>query len=253
MENDKSSIKIINSHQKHLYEAYEETNSKIYMDNYSDVLERIKTKDDIRILDIGGAGGHFAAQLYKFLDGMKRKITVLDSTEYGAWETYSRDIEFIKESVDNIDKLFSENTFDIVFANKVFHHFVKGSWKGTINGIKESLRKIYKILKTDGLLCAADHFYNGMVYDEITSRIIYGLTSCSIPAVVKTCKKLGAESAGTGVCFLSKKMWIKYIGEGGFKIEEINEIGRELKLKLYKKILLCAKKITLGNVIICKK
>lgn len=253
MENNKSSIKIINSHQKDLYEDYEKRSAEIYLDSYSDVLEKIKIKDTIKILDIGGASGHYAARLYNFLDGMKRKITVLDSTEYDAWETYSNKIEFVKGSSDSIDKLFEENTFDIVFANRVFHHFVKGSWKETLDEIKEILRKIYQILNRDGRLCITDHFYNGMVYDKSTSGIIYGLTGCSIPAIVKICKKLGAESAGVGVCFLSKKMWIKNIEEGGFKIEGIKENQKGLKLKTYKKILLCVKKITQDNIIICRK
>jgi ubiquinone/menaquinone biosynthesis C-methylase UbiE len=253
MENDNNSIKTINSRQKELYETYEEGSAKIYLDNYSSVLEKIKTKDEIKILDIGGASGHYAMELYNYLAEKKRKITVLDSAKYETWERYSKEIEFIEESVDNIENLFSENTFDIVFANRVFHHLVRGTWKETIDGIKKTTREIYQIVNNDGWLCITDHFYNGMMYDKSSSRIIYGLTSCPLSAVVKMCKKLGAESAGVGVCFLSRKTWITYLEDAGFKIEKINENKKELKLKLYKKILLCSKKITLDNIIICKK
>lgn len=253
MENDNNSIKIINSHQKELYETYEEGSAKIYLDNYSYVLEKIKTKDEVKILDIGGASGHYAVELYNYLAGRKRKITVLDSAKYDTWEKYSTEIEFIEESADNIEKLFSENTFDIVFANRVFHHFVRGTWKETMKGIRETTREIYKVLNKDGWFCITDHFYNGMAYDKSSSRIIYGLTSCSLPVIVKVCKRLGAESAGVGVCFLSQKTWINYLEDAGFKIEKMNENKKELKLKLYKKLLLCSKKITLDNIIICKK
>jgi hypothetical protein len=91
------------------------------------------------------------------------------------------------------------------------------------------------------------------LYDKITSKIIYALTSCKIQQVAELCRKLGAESAGTGVCFLSKKMWLNLLLKNNYKINNLTENKKPLKLKIYKKIFLCIKKITLNNIIISEK
>jgi SAM-dependent methyltransferase len=250
---NRKDIKKINDHQQRLYENYEKKSIENYLDKFSVVLEFYKAKQEINILDIGGASGYFAMGLYKYFNEKNCKIVVFDSTKYDTWSAFSDKIDFVESSVDNLGKYFLDETFDIVFANRVFHHFVRNTWKETIGGINKVIGTIYSKLKKDGYFCILDHFYNGFMFDKITSKIVYSLTSCNISVIKYICKKFGAESAGVGVCFLSKKMWKNILAKNDFKIKNLIENKKELKLKMHKKILLCARKINLDNVIICER
>ena len=253
IQNNEQNIKLINEQQHNLYETYEKRFSAYYVKLYSKILKTFKTKEEIKILDIGGASGYFALELYKYFEGNNCKIVVLDTVKFDTWLTFSEKIDFVESSVDDVHKLFGEETFDIIFANRVFHHFIRNTWTQTMGGMKEIVGKIYSVLKPSGYFCISDHFYNGFLYDEITSRIIYTLTSSKIPLVKKVCQKLEAQSSGTGVCFLSKKMWVKLLSEKGFTIALLVENKNQSGLKAYKKIALCSKSVYLNNVIICKK
>jgi hypothetical protein len=60
-----------------------------------------------------------------------------------------------------------------------------------------------------GRISILDNMYNGAIIDGLPSRLIYGATSSKLLA--KLVKKGGANTAGVGVCFLSKKQWDKTI------------------------------------------
>jgi len=249
---NENSIKTINEHQQTLYEGYEKKTRDIWITKYADVLEKVKTRTELNILDIGGASGYFALGLYDYFRDSKCKIILLDTVKYSTWEAFSNKIDFIQASANDIDTLFSENTFDLIFANHVYHHLVKKTWKETLEVMSDITQKIHKALKPNGYFCIMDNFYNGLVFDKISSKIIYTLTSCKIPLVVKLCKSLGASSSGVGVCFLSKKMWITLLTKNQF-ICYVTEKKDPYNISILKKIALCLKKVTLENVIICEK
>jgi ubiquinone/menaquinone biosynthesis C-methylase UbiE len=248
-----SDIKIINIHQQEYYEEVERRSVEGFMKLSSTVLEKMKNRDNLKILDIGGASGYFAMTLHEYFFDKNCEIFVLDTTRYGTWEQYADRVTFIEGSADDLSKLFELNTFDLVFANRVFHHFVRDSWKKSISGMLEIMKQIASILKEDGSLCVIDLFYNGMVYDRAPSKIIYKLTSCTLPAVVFFCKKFGAESAGIGVCFLSKKMWINLFHQADFIIETLEENTKNMDtIKWYKRLCLFIKKASENNVFVLR-
>jgi SAM-dependent methyltransferase len=248
----KNGIKLINLNQKSLYETYEKRSIDLFFGKYDEIFKEADNWENLNILDIGGASGYFAMALYeKFLKN-GCNIFVVDTTKYDTWEKFNGRINFVKISANNLKQTFKENTFDLIFANRVFHHFVLESWSKTIKGMFEIMDQIKFILKNKGYLCINDHFYNGFLLDKITSFLIYTLTSCKLLLITKLCKKMGAESAGIGVCFLSEKMWYNLFSKIEFKVK-YQKRGSELKLKWYKKILLCVRDITLDNVIILKK
>jgi ubiquinone/menaquinone biosynthesis C-methylase UbiE len=251
-ETSDNSIKIINLHQKGKYEGYEEESVSGYFYRYNSVFEKFKDRQNINILDIGGASGHFAIALYKKFEKNNCKVFVVDTTRYSTWDEEESKVEFIESSADNLKKLFKENTFDIVFANLVFHHFVKSTWKKSLEGMHEIMNQIAFIMKKGGYFLVSDHFYNGFLWDKATNRIVYTLTTCSLSPIIKLCKKMGAESAGIGVCFLSEKMWYDLFSRASIEVERVH-YGVELGMKWYKKLLLCRKSILLNNMIILRK
>jgi SAM-dependent methyltransferase len=246
---------IINDYQRKEYEKYEKDTADNLVKQYAGFLEKIKQKDNIKILDIGGAGGHFSLALYNYFSKKDCEITVLDNTRYSTWNEFGNRIKFVEDSVDNLEKIFLKNTFDLVFANRVFHHFVKETWRNTITGITNIMMQISKILKCDGYFCITDYFYDGRIFDTAASRIIYTLTSCKIPLLVKIFRKIEAKSAGIGVCFLSRCMWLNNLNGCGFIIDELYE-GHKLPRRFFRmliyKIFLLIKNCQEDIILICK-
>jgi ubiquinone/menaquinone biosynthesis C-methylase UbiE len=259
--NNNHSMTRISGHQKTQYEKDDKHMAEFMADTllerYSKILNTVKHRDNIKILEIGGGGGSFSLALHRYFSKAGCEIFLVDSTRYDTWEDFGDKITFIEESAENIEKIFAENTFDIIFANRVFHHFVaQKTWKETISDITDITNSIYKILKNEGFFCVMDHFYNGMLFDTSASRIIYALTSCKIPLFVKIFRKIDAMSAGVGVCFLSRKIWMDMFDKCGFTVDECTggqALPRNFIRTLIYKILLFVKDTRLDVTMILKK
>jgi len=249
----KNEVKCINEYQKIQYETLEKDMCKNLLLRFKPFISKYKNNKPIKILDIGGASGYFALEIKEYFTNEKCEITVVDNTIFNTWAEFSNRITFIQSSADNLDSIFGENTFDLIFVNRLFHHLVRESWKKTIEGISNIMRKIHKILKHDGQLCITDHFYNGLVFDEICSKVIYTASSSTFSPILKICKKIGSLSAGVGVCFLSYKMWVRLLSENNLQIDKLDLTNNEFITSAYKKILLLNSKNTLDNIIIAKK
>ena len=155
---------------------------------------------------------------------------------------------FVCDSVDNLKELFKGDTFDLIFANRVFHHFVQSSWQKSLNSMDQYMADIRYLLKKDGLFCVMDHFYDGIIFDSISSFLVYTFTSIKTPFITKLVKRMGAESAGVGTCFLSERMWKTKLIRSGFNIVHIEKTKPD-KMTLAKLLLLfrCARR---DNIII---
>jgi SAM-dependent methyltransferase len=221
--NGGDSTAIINDYQKQIYEEVERNTVDRLIGAYKDALEAVKGQSRIKILDIGGASGYFSSALRGYFSENGCEIFVVDNTRYDTWEKFADKITFIEDSAENIGKIFSENTFDMVFANRVFHHIVQKNYKDTVSGVTGIVGLISKILKDDGVFCFTEHLYNGLLFDAAASRVIYTLTSCKIPLFVKIIKRIEAKSAGVGVCYLSKKMWTDIFDKCGFVVGSVSE------------------------------
>jgi len=253
MEQKSHLMKTINESQKIQYEKLDKSICKELLSRFEPHISKYKNNDSIKILDIGGASGHFALEVKEYFADKNCEVIVVDNTAFDTWGEFSNKIKFIQSSADNLDTFFGENTFDLIFVNRLFHHLVRESWKKTIDGISSIMGKIYKILKNDGQLCITDHFYNGLVFDNICSKIIYMASSSTFKPIMKICKKIGSLSAGVGVCFLSYNMWLKLLSENNLQIEKLDLTNKEIIRAKYKKILLLNSKNTLDNIIIAKK
>jgi SAM-dependent methyltransferase len=245
-------IKVINKYQKERFEEFEKANVALFLNKFSDVLQKCKDKKYLRIIDIGGGSGYFAVALSDYFANLNCEVVVLDTTEYDTWTKYADKVTFVKGSADDLDKLFEKNSFDLVFANRVFHHFVRNSWRDTIAGMFNIMKQITALLKEDGCLCMVELFYNGLFFDSASSKLIYFFTSIKLSFLASLFRKLKAKSAGIGVCFLSKKMWLRLFFYSGLAVERFDE-DEILKLPCYKQIGLMNKNMSHSNVFVLKK
>lgn len=243
----------INSHQQSLYERWASGGSTEHVQRFAKYLDRYRNKAELRILDIGGATGDFAYGIKRYFGDIDIQVSVIDPTEYSTWspEKLGNEIQFICDSSENIEKLFMPQSFDLVFANRVIHHFVQPGWRRSLQGIENVMRSVNTILKDDGLFCIMDHFYNGCFFDCSSSFLVHSFTSIKNPTIAGWVKKMGAESAGVGTCFLSEKMWMDKLNKTGFDIRHIEKTQPD-KMTLAKAVLMF-KSASRDNIIIAAK
>lgn len=204
--------------QKDVFELYEKNSSRTLIEIYENILCKYSGLDCVRILDIGGAGGRFAALLHEYFRG-NCDITVLDIEEYETLGKISAPIRFIKGSVFDVKQYFKPRSFDIVFSNYVFHHLMDNSYHETIGGIKLALEKIKECLAPGGILCVSECFYHNLLAGDVSGFIIYRLSRLKSPFTVRLLNKLGSNSAGAGVCFLPERKWRKVFEQAGYRLE----------------------------------
>jgi ubiquinone/menaquinone biosynthesis C-methylase UbiE len=243
--------KTINDYQKNIYENYERDTADSYIENYRTILSGLPTDKTLRLIDIGGSSGYFVKKILENFPELNLKITVLDNTKYSTWDNNWENIEFIQDSADNIEKIFGIDYFDIIFANRVYHHMVSNTFKKTLIGMQETTDKFYNVLKKDGLLCIIDTFSDGLLFDKAPSRLVFLSTSYN-GIFTKFIRKLGAKSAGIGVCMRSEKMWISMIHKTKFKIQEIKH-GPNSFIPIFQKIFLFIKDYYEDSIMILKK
>jgi len=227
----------INKHQQTYYESIDKDNSIRFFRKFQWVLQKVENRECLKILDIGGGSGYFSSLVYKYFTELdvKCEVFVIDTMRYNTWTEFSGKITFVEDSAENLDKIFEKGTFDIIFAKYVFHHFIKGTWVESIKCMRSIIAQIKDIMEKDSYLCIVDQFYNGLLGDTSASKMIYTFTTCKISFLSKIFKRMGAQSAGVGVCFLSKRMWFNFFELAGFYVEKLEE-PLPRKMKWYKHI-----------------
>jgi hypothetical protein len=197
---------------------------------------------DFRFLDVGGGNGVFCD---KVLNAFPRSTAVLlDNSEYLiSLNRQSERKKIICDSVENVDQLFQEELFDVVFLNLVLHHFVSNNYKATYKNVTDTFFHLRSILSPRGCVYVFEDFYNGMIFDSLSGYLIYILTSNKMLAGLT--RRFGANTAGIGVCFRSRKQWEKIIKKCGYKIIHEGE-SHSFRWPLWKRILLHMGKVNMG-------
>jgi SAM-dependent methyltransferase len=166
-------------------------------------IDRDFPKGKFRFLDIGGGNGLFADKL--LLNYPNSEGTVLDNSELLIQKNKvnSRKV-LICDSVESLSLL--NQKYDIIFFNWLLHHLVGNSYTESKNNILSALNSAVPLLSEYGRISIYENMYDGLILDSLPSSLIYNLTSNR--AIAQITRKMGANTAGVGVCFLSKNQWI---------------------------------------------
>jgi len=212
-------------------------------DKLCEYLWKLFPEGNFNFLDIGGGNGVFCD---KVLDTfLQSKAVLLDNSEYLiSLNKQSGRKRIICASVEEIDKLFQGEAFDVVFLNLVLHHFVSNGYKSTYKNVKDTFLKLKPLLSSKGYVYVFEDFYNGLIFDGLPSHLIFTLTSSKMLAGLT--RKLGANTGGIGVCFRSKKQWEKIINECGYRIIHEGKSIEFNEFPLYKRLLLHLGKVNMG-------
>ena len=165
-------------------------------------------------LDIGGGNGRFADRM---LAAFPECVgTVLDTSQLLLdRNTPNPRKSLLLESAQNIGAL--GRRFDVACLHMVLHHLIGETYAETRANMITQLRATGDVLTDRGRLSIYENLYDGWWIDNAPGRIIYSLTSSRrLRSVIG---RLGANTAGVGVCFLSEAEWRSTITGSGLRVE----------------------------------
>jgi SAM-dependent methyltransferase len=154
--------------------------------------------------DIGGGRGLFADRLLARFPGAE--CTVIDNSEM-LLTLNLRDPRkrLVLTSATDLADRFPHGEFDIAFFNLSLHHFVAGTYSETRKLQRYALRQALRVLSPRGRIVVTENLFEGLLADNLPGFLVYALTSSS--ALAPLVKRLGANTAGCGVCFHSAQAW----------------------------------------------
>ena len=103
--------------------------------------------------------------------------------------------------------------FDIVSVNWVFHHLVGDTYAESRANVIASLRACARL---GTRISVWENMYDGHWIDGLPGWLIYRLTS--LKSLAKLTRFAGANTAGVGVCFQSRRQWEKNFADAGLEI-----------------------------------
>jgi SAM-dependent methyltransferase len=168
---------------------------------------------DFSFLDVGGGNGRFADRLLEEYPGATG--TVLDNSEVllgrNAGSVRKR---LVCESAEHIDKI--DGRFDLISVHWLLHHLVGESYRQTRRNQLKALRSLRALLSPRGRISIFENMYQGWVFEDLPGRLIYHVTAARLIAGLS--RRMGANTAGVGVCFLSRRQWLASFRECGLEV-----------------------------------
>lgn len=158
-------------------------------------------------LDIGGGNGVFTDRILNHYP-QSEAVLLDNASNLIEINTLHPRKTIIMDSVENLENYLNNYEIDIVFINWVLHHLVSNTYKKTRSNIVNTLT-IIKRNKNVKYVAIFENMYNGILFDTLPSKLIYQLTS--LQSIKLLARKMGANTAGTGVSFLSKRTWTKLL------------------------------------------
>ncbi|MEO0945391.1 MAG: class I SAM-dependent methyltransferase [Pseudomonadota bacterium] len=221
---------------------------------YTEKLARYKElfpgDEPIHVLDAGGGNGTFSDWVIRNLPNAR--VTVLDISDYLLDRNVPHERKtLVKGNVMKADEILAGQKFDIVAVNWLLHHLVADNYASSVSNQEEMLRRFGNILTDRGVVSVGENMYNAMVGKDMPSRLIYELTACRNPLLIKAIKSR-ANTAGVGVCFHSEKAWADMFKRCGFEDKTGRDYGYYWPTSLTRRVALNIKDIRHGHFCVGK-
>ena len=198
-------------------------------------------------LDVGGGIGVFADRTlaaYPKSSGtvVENSAILLSRNQPNTRKTV------LLESIENIEHV--EKKYDIICLHWLLHHVVSDTYAHTRRNQLWSLRAVSALLTERGRISIFENAYDGILIDNLPGRIIYRVTSSQAASGIV--RRLGANTAGVGVCFLSKKQWLLTIHDARLGVLDYAEpdIG-SWSLSMLRRICLHVRRRFVGHFWLC--
>ncbi|WP_341663831.1 class I SAM-dependent methyltransferase [Vibrio sp.] len=161
-------------------------------------------------LDVGGGNGLYADKLIAQYPGCCVDIVEPDSDMHAKNKPNKH-----KVLINGVYQQFEgTQDYDMIQFNWVLHHFIAPSYAETHALQLQGLKTAYDMLGTEGIVIIFENFYEGKEHSNAPGKLIYRLTSSKLLKPLTS--RLGANTAGVGVCFNSELHWREQLIKAGF-------------------------------------
>jgi Methyltransferase domain len=141
----------------------------------------------------------------------KSRVTVLDNSELLLSKNKAHpQKKIVNCSVEELHSL--KDKYDLVAVNWLLHHLVSDTYSRSKQNQFETLLELRKLLTPSGRISIYENCYNGMIFFVTSLRFGSSIF-----------RKLGANTAGVGVCFLSKKQWTNLFSTAQYQLLRYKE------------------------------
>ena len=221
---------------------------------YKEKLARYKQlfpgQDTIRVLDAGGGNGTFSDWVLRNMPNAE--VTLLDISDYLLERNVEDDRKtLVKGNVMKADEILAGQKFDIISVNWLLHHLVADNYKDTLKNQEEMITRFGNILSDRGVISIGENMYNSMIGSDTPSRLVFELTACRNPLIIKAIKSR-ANTAGVGVCFHSEKGWEDMFKRCGFEDKCERDYGYYWTTSIARRLAMNIKDIRHGHFCIGK-
>jgi ubiquinone/menaquinone biosynthesis C-methylase UbiE len=175
---------------------------------------------EFTFLDVGAGKGLFTDRV---LDRYPRSTGVaLDSSE----SLLAQNREHPRKRLSLVSATetahhFPPGAFDIVFFNFSLHHFVGNTYEQSRSFQRVALSHARTILAPWGRVSVLENAYEGAVHHNLPGYLTYTLARSTTLAPL--IRRLGANTAGCGVCFLSTAAWRAEFERAGLREAAYNQ------------------------------
>jgi phospholipid N-methyltransferase len=235
-------------------QAIQEFNQE-YVDDFKwqiiqDLIDKSFTKQNFSFLDLGGGNGMFTDRILQAYP--QSTGTILDNAEsILSLNKIDRRKKIIIGSVEDLTNIFGSSKFDLIFFNWTIHHFVKESYSETRKTQLEVIINATNLLSSIGYISVFENMYDGIIFKSLPSYLIFYLTSSKTLAPL--IKKMGANTAGCGVCFLSKKQWDETFEKASLIVSEYTDFDKWGEITIMRRLFLHLGPIRHGHFWLSKK
>jgi ubiquinone/menaquinone biosynthesis C-methylase UbiE len=209
----------------------------------SDLIDQSFPSGKFTFLDVGGGNGKFADRLlahYPEANG-----TVLDNAQILLDRNQLNPRkQLINASVADLCQ-HSGQTYDIICFNWLLHHLVSDSYAQTCRNISQTIGEAISLLSPQGRISIFENMYDGILFDRVPSRLIFELTSSK--TLANFTHRMGANTAGIGVCFLSQRHWRTVISQHPLMIDRYTDEPVKTSIPLIQRITLHMRNVSKGH------
>jgi hypothetical protein len=172
----------------------------------SAIRKLIDCQEQLTFLDVGGGNGTFLDTMLMAVPSAKGTLVEISKGMAEKNIASERKVVVCENFLDWAATLAKGSArYHVVFFNFVLHHFVGVTRKESILLQESALHAAESILAEGGLIVIYEIHYNGLFHGELPSFLIHMLSSSRVLAPL--IKRLGANTAGYGVCFHSESYW----------------------------------------------
>ncbi|WP_067516819.1 class I SAM-dependent methyltransferase [Endozoicomonas ascidiicola] len=235
-------VKLLNAEQVAAFDV-EYIDDSLFQHFNKAVNEFIKSPENLHLLDVGGGNGSYADRFLEHYAGSQ--VTIVEPDEAMLGKNNVHPNKHLRHGI--FQKFNNSETFDLIQFNWVLHHFVTSGYSSTHQLQRQGLLDAYDMLAPGGLIIIFENFYEGKNDSNTPGKHIFHLTASKW--LKKLTRRLGANTAGVGVCFNSAYHWQQQLQDVGFEVVHTSHCYNFGNLSLWKKCLLGIKRQRVGLLV----